>query len=260
LRVAVSTIPAHVIQGVATPTAPVYAPRSQQALSLTTLGALRTDASSTVQPVSGAFFQATQPVSGSVAVTVLPSISGTVSLDATLAVSAGPGVPNQKGLMALAAVSSTAPVYAPGSRQPPSLTVLGALRTDSSATVQPVLGLGVSSTGPRPFLFCDKSVSIDTASSGETQLVALLNGQSIYVCGLDWISTSALSVNFTYGTGAACGTGTTNLEGAQATAANGGKVIPVSPVPKWILPAGRALCINLSASTQVSGSVTYGQF
>jgi hypothetical protein len=260
LMVATRWLPAQLVQGVATPTAPVYSPRSQQALSLTTLGALRTDASGTVQPVSGTFFQATQPVSGSVAVWALPPISGTVSLYPTLAVPAGAGVTNQQGIIGLATVVRSSPVYAPGTRQTLSLTTLGALMTDSSATLQPVLAKGVSSTGPSPFLFCDKSVSIDTTASGETQLVALLNGKSIYVCGLDWISTSALSVNFAYGTGSACGTGTTKLEGAQATAANGGKVIPVSPVPKWILPAGQALCINLSAGTQVSGSVTFGQF
>lgn len=276
--------------GAVSNTPPLYGPGSAQPVSLTTVGALRVDGASglfpnqqtsvsadfhlgvPVQPVTlwglalptmtGAVIGGTEtnPIRVDPTGTTTQRIYGTVSLDAQIAVVPGRPPPAQKGVMVLASVAPTSRVYEPNTSQPLSLTSLGAVRTDSSATLQPALTEGVASTGPRPFLFCDKSVAINTASSGQNQLVALLAGRSIYVCGLHWISTSALSVNVTYGTGTNCGTGNTILEGAQAVAANGGLVIPVSPVPKWIVPAGQALCINLSAATQVSGSVTYGQF
>lgn len=116
-----------------------------------------------------------------------------------------------------------------------------------------------SSTGLRPQIFCDASKKIDTAASGSTEIIPAVPGKSIYICGGDWVSTSALSVKVVFGTGTNCATGATDLEGAQAFAATGGKVIPVM-MPKWFVPAGNAFCINLSGATQVSGSVTFSQF
>lgn len=50
--------------GAVTTTAPAYTNGTDNALSLTTSGALRVDNSGVTQPVSGTFWQATQPVSG----------------------------------------------------------------------------------------------------------------------------------------------------------------------------------------------------
>jgi len=165
-----------------------------------------------------------------------------------------------QGRMLLASVAPTPPVYNRGQLQPLSLTTLGAVRTDSSATFQPTIPRGVSSEGPSPFIFCDQSASISTASSGYTQLVARLGAQAIYVCGYTFVSTSALAVKFAYGTGTNCATGTVDMTGAMAVAANGGVVNPVGSVPTLITLGAQAFCINLSAATQVSGHITYGQF
>jgi hypothetical protein len=156
-------------------------------------------------------------------------------------------------------VTQTAPAFPPRLMltliPQPALTPVG---------VQTSLGQlqgGLGTNGRMaPFIRCDQSVAINTAASGFTQLVALVGGQSVYVCGYDYVSTSALSVKFSYGTGAACATGTVDLTGAQAVAANGGVVIPNSSIPKWSIPAGQALCINLSGATQVSGSLSFAQF
>ncbi len=166
----------------------------------------------------------------------------------------------ERGRMILAAVQRTSPVYPQGRLQPFSLTELGALRTDSSATVQPTLALGRAAEGSRPFVFCDKSAAINTASSGYTQLVPLIGGRAVYVCGYTFVSTSALAVKFGYGTGSACATGTVDMTGAMAVAANGGVVNPVGAVPTLITPNSQAFCVNISVSTQVSGHITYGQF
>jgi len=52
------------VYGAVTTTAPTYTNGFDNALSLTTSGALRVDGSSVTQPVSGTFWQTTQPVSG----------------------------------------------------------------------------------------------------------------------------------------------------------------------------------------------------
>jgi hypothetical protein len=55
--------------GFTTTGAPTYTTAQTNPLSLTTAGALRVDGSAVTQPVSGTFWQATQPVSGTVTVT-----------------------------------------------------------------------------------------------------------------------------------------------------------------------------------------------
>lgn len=165
-----------------------------------------------------------------------------------------------QGRMVLASVAPTPPVYGRGGLQPLSLTTLGALRTDSTDTLQPTLSLGRADGGSRPFIFCDQSAAINTASSGYTQLVAAVGGRAVYVCGYTFVSTSALAVKFAYGTGSACATGTVDMTGAMAVSANGGAVNPVGQVPVLITPGGQAFCVNISVSTQVSGHITYGQF
>jgi len=68
--------------GAVTTAAPTYTTAQSNPLSLTTAGALRIDGSAVTQPVSGTFWQATQPVSGTVAATQ----SGAWSLSANQSV------------------------------------------------------------------------------------------------------------------------------------------------------------------------------
>jgi len=81
--------------GAVTTAAPSYTTATTNNLSLTTAGALRVDGSSVTQPVSGTFWQATQPVSGTVSVSGSVAVTGTfwqatqpVSIAATVNVSA----------------------------------------------------------------------------------------------------------------------------------------------------------------------------
>lgn len=264
-----------VLPGVATNAAPSYTEGNQVALSTDLTGALRvagggglsvTDSATWTSSVS-----AFTPTGGEYNPTATPLTSGT---QGTVALTSARGL--QTNLVDSAGRELGAVL--PGKYSPPQQVSLapampappqlGAVTRFINFVTGQGLGTpvnlvtamgGQSSTGVMPTIYCNKSVSISTAASGNTQLVPLVGSQAIYVCGLDWISTSALSVKFVYGTGSACGTGQTDLEGAQAVAANGGKVIPVA-MPKWFIPAGQALCINLSGATQVSGSLTYGQF
>ncbi len=121
--------------------------------------------------------------------------------------------------------------------------------------------VGVRSGGNlQPIIACDSSVAINTATAGTTQLVALTAGQTIYVCGWDFIANGTVTVKFVSGTGTACGTGTADLTGpypltAQAGLARGGGLGTIARAA-----VGTALCINLSAAVQVSGMVSYTKF
>ncbi len=54
------------VQGAVTTSAPSYTTAQTSPLSLTTAGAVRVDGSAVTQPVSGTFWQATQPISGAI--------------------------------------------------------------------------------------------------------------------------------------------------------------------------------------------------
>ena len=92
---------------------------------------------------------------------------------------------------------------------------------------------------------------IDTASSGDTSLVAATTGKKVKVVGFFLIASGAVSVKLR--------SGTTDLTGAMAVGANGGLVVQGGPAGEHVIEtaAGSALNINLSAATQVSGAVRY---
>lgn len=162
------------VQGAVTTAAPTYTTAQTNPLSLTTAGALRTDASGTTQPVSGTVAATqsgtwtvqpgntanttawkvdgsavTQPVSIGATVTVAGSVtanigsSGSLALDASvtgLQVSQGSTTAAQKGGLVQGAVTTGAPSYTTAQTSPLSLTTAGAVRVDASATTQPVSG------------------------------------------------------------------------------------------------------------------------
>lgn len=94
------------------------------------------------------------------------------------------------------------------------------------------------------------TVPISVTSSTTVQLVAPVNGQVIYPCSLmldiNVNSSATISAQFQYGTGATCGTGTTNLTGAMPSGASTG----VGPVfmaeagnTLWAIPASQGECL-----------------
>lgn len=99
---------------------------------------------------------------------------------------------------------------------------------------------------------------IDTSTSGNVEVVALNGSDLIYVCGYSVVvGATGTSVQFVYGTGSACATGETNLTGAWPFAANGGITQSNAGVPQFVVPAGNALCVELSAANPIAGHVTY---
>lgn len=120
-------------------------------------------------------------------------------------------------------------------------------------------GLAAGTAGLTTPIICQDSVAIDTASSGNVELVALTSSETIYVCGWSVVATTAVAVQFIYGTGTACATGETNLTGAMPLAANGG-IVQQSPYAFTKAAVSNAFCIELSGAVQVSGIVNYTKF
>lgn len=100
-------------------------------------------------------------------------------------------------------------------------------------------------------------VAINTAASGNTELVALTSGQIIYICGWEVVVAGDVSYNFVYGTGSACGTGEVIMEGPKPLLAGGGDLSANAGAVQSYTAASNALCIKLSSGIQASGRLTY---
>ena len=102
------------------------------------------------------------------------------------------------------------------------------------------------------------SVAIDTATSGNVELVALTAAQRVYVCGFGFESdTATTTVQFISGTGTACATGETDLTGPMTLLASNPMSVSNGGATQFVTAAGNALCVELGAATQVNGWLTY---
>lgn len=106
----------------------------------------------------------------------------------------------------------------------------------------------------------DSSAKIDISTATTTQLVALSSGKKIYITNYKVIAGGTGNFKFVYGTGTNCGTGTTDLEGANNLTAQAGSVAGSGLGPVLVVPASNALCATTSAAVQMSGHVAYTQF
>lgn len=111
-----------------------------------------------------------------------------------------------------------------------------------------------------PVVACNLYAKYDASTNGDTQVVALVAGSSIYICGYGiHVGASATNVKLEYGTGTNCATGTTALTPAWVLAISGDKTV-MSPFYAGLsVPTGNALCINTSAGNPVQVEVYYAQ-
>lgn len=105
----------------------------------------------------------------------------------------------------------------------------------------------------------DASAAINVSTATTTELVPLVSGQQIYVTHFNVIAGGTGNITLVYGTGSACGTGTTSLSGAYNLTAQAGIAAGNGLGVILIVPPGRALCVTTSAAVQMSGFVSYSQ-
>ena len=110
------------------------------------------------------------------------------------------------------------------------------------------------------------SVLINAAAAATTAIVANQSASTIYVCGFTLSQGAAGTFQFIAGTGATCGTGTTNLTGAIPMAANtpisyGGSGKTIFRTTEGGMAGGQRLCITTTgAGATAIGVLTYVQF
>jgi hypothetical protein len=112
------------IQGAVTTAAPSYSTAQTSPVSLTTAGGLRIDGSGVTQPISATSLP-------------LPAGAATAANQPTSAAQ-GSTTGGQTGRLIQGAVTAAAPAYVTAQTSPISLTPAGAVRTDGSATTQPI--------------------------------------------------------------------------------------------------------------------------
>ena len=184
------------------------------------------------QPVSGTFWQATQPVS----LASLPALaSGTNTIGAVEITDGTNGNAAVKAASTAAAGADKALVVA-----------------INPLSQSQVIGEVMDSTGVMRAVV---QATFASATSGAHSIVAGSGSLKVYV--LSWavsISATACSVNLQ------SHTTTSNASMTVYGAINGGAVFPRDLGTYLITTAGEGLDFNLSASQQISGTVTYAQF
>lgn len=103
------------------------------------------------------------------------------------------------------------------------------------------------------------SIPVTGTVATATVLIAGVTGQTIYVTQVTLVPNANAVVTFTQGTGAACGTGTTNVTGVMTFAVSQHLNAGSGAGALWVLVQGNSLCITI-ATAVAPGSVSYARF
>ena len=99
------------------------------------------------------------------------------------------------------------------------------------------------------------AIAITTATT--TSLVAPVTGQAIYVCGLSLTMAASTSIQFEYGTGATCGSGTQAMSGVIPTAQI---TTPVMNTTQMVTPVSQRLCALSTGTAGIHGYLSFVQW
>lgn len=141
-------------------------------------GALLVDGSATTQPVSGTVtanagtgnFTVVQSTASNLNATVVQSTASNLRSQTSSESNTGSAAPTQ-GSLSMGNTTTAAPTYTNNTANALSLTTAGALRTDSSATTQPVSGtVSAAQSGTWNITNVSGTVSLPTGAATETTL------------------------------------------------------------------------------------------
>lgn len=144
-----------------------------------------------------------------------------------------------------------------------NLATLASVTASTTGVVTPSKMAFVGGNGSgnlTPFIICDSTAVINTASSGKAVVISSQTAKSTYICSWDVVVGGTTSFDLEYSTTSACATASTNMTGPYPFVANTG--ISKGSGVGMILKAASAaaVCINNTAAVQASGSITYTQF
>ena len=125
-----------------------------------------------------------------------------------------------------------------------------------------VLALWASPALAQPVIpLTQASVPITVSTAATVQLVAApaQTNQAIVVTAVDVIAAGTTNVQFVYGTGTNCGTGTTALVGVMTFVTGQVLNLGTGVGALWVVPPGKDLCITIGTAG-APGSLSYSQF
>ena len=124
------------------------------------------------------------------------------------------------------------------------------------------LQAGLGSGGPGGVIasetVCDQQAPVSLSGAGDTEVVALIAARSIRVCHFSASFVSSVNLKFTTGTGVNCATGPADVSGVYQ-----GVLAPALDFggrSTMRVPAGQALCVNLSAAVAGGGLIIYAVY
>lgn len=97
------------------------------------------------------------------------------------------------------------------------------------------------------------------SGAATTAVVVGAAGQFVHVCGFDVTATTAATFQLVQGTGATCGTGTTNLTAAHAMSATNALGVYGNPGLLSLTP-GNGLCVVITGTGPVQWTLYYAVF
>lgn len=258
---------------------------------------LKVDGSGVTQPVSGTFWQATQPVSGTVTANAGTNLNTSALLTTTAhdaafgtAGTADTQVRTVQGIAGMTKLLVTPDSVALPANQSVNVSQMNgvAVTMGAGATgtgVQRVNPVSSSATGAAPpasgsyivglgsgatggFLVGPavgdtfKPVSVTSATT--TLLVTGVSGRHVRITSINLVSAIANNVALISGTGATCGTGTAGISGGT-TAANGWNLAANSGLAYGngfgtimrTVATGDSVCVITSAAGPLAGSLGY---
>jgi hypothetical protein len=167
-----------------------------------------------------------------------------------------------KTVLALTALMAVC-VFAPAQvnvSSPAAVKDLSSSAIGSAAPSNATYAGGNSSGNLAGIVACDSSALSTISTATTTQIVALVSGKSIYICGLVMNGGGTTTAKLVYGTGTNCATGLTSLTPAFTLASGTNLAVGggLGYVAKTI--TGNALCVTNSAAATANVFVAYTQF
>lgn len=106
---------------------------------------------------------------------------------------------------------------------------------------------------------CTNTATISVTAAATTEIVALSSSQIIRVCSFVLTESLAGTAKFVYGTGANCGSGTTDITAAMALATSGTMALSAGNGSLFRTAASNALCLT-AVTGNITGFLSYAKF
>jgi hypothetical protein len=119
------------------------------------------------------------------------------------------------------------------------------------------------SLGPNPdqLPVCNRTVIYTGDVTGGFVLLTGPANKQIYICGFTFFSNGSVNLGLVYGTGAACGTGTTKMTPAFQMGTQSTIVDDTSAYQGMLpVPESNSLCLNASAEVFVQALVSFHEY